>query len=146
MCHNYDSDVIQHALSHHTFSFDHGATTRGIPASCSQEIFFGSAVYDDDTQDEDHRDNNMMVSFDGTDAYQRLVPKVKELANLYQGDGSANAVILLEQTLNQLIATRKAEIMQQHISANEANQPIGQIVSCNVLSNKRRKTHGTKYM
>ena len=73
--------------------------------------------------------------------YSVLVPLVKELASILEGNCSVEELKQYKAMLSNAIAKKKNELF-----SNANVQMAGQMVSSSVRSNKKQKTHGTKHM
>ena len=78
--------------------------------------------------------------------YGVLVPLVKELVGILEGNCTVEKLQHYKDLLSGAIATERKELSDQHHQRRVAKLPAGNMVSSNVPSNKRHKSHGTRHM
>ena len=124
------------------------------PTNMTQE----SVVYDDcDDNDDDNCTtgaggffNDTLVSFRSNPSlpsqpFMELNPTFKELCALYKDNSTSVEIDSIQAFMSDMITKKRTEIATHH--SRLAGQPqVGTLISSHVVSNKRRKTHGTKHM
>jgi hypothetical protein len=116
-------------------------------------------VYDDcDDNDDDNCTtgaggffNNTLVSFRSknpslpSQPFMELNPTFKELCALYKDNNTSVEIDSIQAFMSDMITKKRTEIATRH--SRLAGQPqVGTLILSHVVSNKCRKTHGTKHM
>ena len=77
--------------------------------------------------------------------FMELNPTFKELCALYKVNSTSLEIDSIQAFMSDMITKKRTEIVTRH--SRLAGQPqVGTLISSHVVSNKRRKTHGTKHM